>query len=954
MARIGLLAPALFLVCESFAQSASEVARYDANNNGRLDPAERRAWEDSQSSTSTQESVVLSPFTVNAERDEGYIASGTLAGSRLNTNLRDTPAAISVFTKDFIKDIGATNVAEAIAYGINTEIDRSDPTGNPSSSSEIVFAIRGFSASPARNYFQWEQDSDSYNIERLDFARGPNSILFGTGSPGGIINTTTKRAAFGKSITDIGLRVGADEQYRGTIDFGRQLTDSLAARVNLVRDTRKHWRDSLGKERHGAALAATWRPLRNTEIRFDGEYGKVHRVNTNPFLPSDFVTKWIDIGRPMSPTFGAETPLLPDGTLSTGRINSNALIHDPFTGTVFNWNGGRQSVGPSFGTPSSNSVAMALQDRSILPLTTTLSGDGNHYEAEFHTAAIFIEQRFGDLWLELAANRQERDALWFQSVGFASETMFIDPNVQLPNGQPNPNAGKYYVQSGANMSPTHDGIYDYRLTAVYQLDLTKYNEWLGSYSFSGLLSRRDLERTGDSLSERNLTPAGTALHPNDISHGNNAILRRVYVDPTGATGRSGFVDARDYPVRQGDVNSGFARVSNSRIKRQEELDSSMVAAQAKLFKDRLILTGGIRRDRQRLTNTVAGTAARDPVTGTWSGQTFDGAVPVLFKGNTKTYGGVLHVNSWLSVFYNHSNNFVPQSTLTILGSELGPKFGVGEDYGLKFKLLDGKVYATVQKYETSEVNRLTFANGALISTINEIYQALDDTTRVAGPTSRDGIDTTGDGYEMEITANITPQWRLSLNASRTRGTQSNNSPRLRQYVEERRAAWAAVGDTLLIAPYGFVNVPPGTTDATIDDAIATLDEHIRIINGQNGVTRRQLREYNVRLFTAYTFKREGWMRDLTVGGGFRYLDKPVIGYSTVNNIDPIFGDDEFYMNLMLRRPFKVFGKRVVVQANVDNVMDVDDPIVADATETQRFRFLYPNPRTWSIEATLQF
>jgi outer membrane receptor for ferric coprogen and ferric-rhodotorulic acid len=43
--------------------------------------------------------VVLNPFVVNTSTETGYAATNTLDGSRLNTALRDTPAAISVFTK---------------------------------------------------------------------------------------------------------------------------------------------------------------------------------------------------------------------------------------------------------------------------------------------------------------------------------------------------------------------------------------------------------------------------------------------------------------------------------------------------------------------------------------------------------------------------------------------------------------------------------------------------------------------------------------------------------------------------------------------------------------------------------------------------------------------------------------------------------------------------------------
>jgi hypothetical protein len=49
------------------------------------------------------EVIELSPFTVNTDRDVGYQAENTLAGSRLNTNLRDTPASVSVFTKEFLE-----------------------------------------------------------------------------------------------------------------------------------------------------------------------------------------------------------------------------------------------------------------------------------------------------------------------------------------------------------------------------------------------------------------------------------------------------------------------------------------------------------------------------------------------------------------------------------------------------------------------------------------------------------------------------------------------------------------------------------------------------------------------------------------------------------------------------------------------------------------------------------
>ena len=70
-------------------------------------------------STPESDTLQLSPFEVRTDKDTGYTATNTLAGSRLNTSLRDTPAAISVFTKEFLDDIGAINVTEALEYGLN-------------------------------------------------------------------------------------------------------------------------------------------------------------------------------------------------------------------------------------------------------------------------------------------------------------------------------------------------------------------------------------------------------------------------------------------------------------------------------------------------------------------------------------------------------------------------------------------------------------------------------------------------------------------------------------------------------------------------------------------------------------------------------------------------------------------------------------------------------------------
>jgi outer membrane receptor for monomeric catechols len=74
-----------------------------------------------QSTASSDEVVTLSPFQVTSEGDTGYRAANSLEGSRLNTPLRDTPGSISVFTKDFLDDIAATDLRDILRYDVNSE-----------------------------------------------------------------------------------------------------------------------------------------------------------------------------------------------------------------------------------------------------------------------------------------------------------------------------------------------------------------------------------------------------------------------------------------------------------------------------------------------------------------------------------------------------------------------------------------------------------------------------------------------------------------------------------------------------------------------------------------------------------------------------------------------------------------------------------------------------------------
>src|SRR4029077_7772034 len=69
-----------------------------------------------------EEVMTLTPFEVTSSKDTGYQATETLAGTRIRTNLADVGSAISVITKEFMRDIGATNNQTLLQFATSTEV----------------------------------------------------------------------------------------------------------------------------------------------------------------------------------------------------------------------------------------------------------------------------------------------------------------------------------------------------------------------------------------------------------------------------------------------------------------------------------------------------------------------------------------------------------------------------------------------------------------------------------------------------------------------------------------------------------------------------------------------------------------------------------------------------------------------------------------------------------------
>ena len=146
--------------------------------------------------------VELSAFVISSEKDLGYAATSSLAGTRIRTELKDLANPISVVTREFMSDVNATDPVKLLVYTANTEAGgvggnySGAALGSPAIYTEVTRQpqtnnrVRGLArADLTRDYFPTVTVFDGYNTARVEINRGPNATLFGLGSPGGIINT---------------------------------------------------------------------------------------------------------------------------------------------------------------------------------------------------------------------------------------------------------------------------------------------------------------------------------------------------------------------------------------------------------------------------------------------------------------------------------------------------------------------------------------------------------------------------------------------------------------------------------------------------------------------------------------------------------------------------------------------------------------------------------------------
>ena len=622
------------------------------------------------------ETIELSPFFVATDRDIGWVASSTLVGSRTNEELKNVPLSVDALTNEFMRDVNAFTLDDAARWVAG--LDVASPLELRHEENSLYY--RGMSVGnreaggSTRNFFLWYAPTDNYNIERIDFNKGSNSLMFGDASPGGQTATYTKQPRF-KNFGEFVGQYASYKTYRVQVDINRKISERAAFRLNLVERATRAYIDFSDSQFRGADLAAVYRATPTTTVRLEAEAGRFARRNASN-----------SVGILANAAPGRGFSLLNRWyCTSDGDIVQRTATNPPLAEDRGGASGDILSLleGQAQDISLPNGVIKKFHgfNKSL-----NLLGANDYLNRPYTVVSGWIEQRFGRLTIELAYNQQNQH----QDRNDAPFSTVI--NVDSA-GRPYTEAGSYQPKLFGNRVKIG------RATASYPFELGK---WAKQYLVVTAAKQQDY-----AYSRRwQLANMATALP------GSNLVTMRVYLDNPGIFSRSyweQFVPEKlptTATFRPGMFEISDANRPPIDVRYQATQSASLSGS---YLNGRLHTLVGVRHDafsRKRLVNIPKDTSGQIIILGDPDSAPSAYAYDPLsdLSSTTKSAGLSLAVFKNTNVYTSYSESFRWQNAQAFDGQILGPVTGKTYEVGLKGTLWKQALTYTAAAYRTDRAN----------------------------------------------------------------------------------------------------------------------------------------------------------------------------------------------------------------------------------------------------------
>ena len=754
-----------------------------------------------QSGDDVDEVIELSPFTVDVSGDKGWRASTTLTGSRTNQELKNIPISVDALTTEFMEDLGIQTLEDAAFYIAGMDATRQDESRNDQDLSSFRGMVSGGreNSQSARNNFIWYSRSDMYNVERIDFNKGSNSLMFGDTSPGGQASVYTKRAQF-RNFGSFHAQYGSFDSSRFMLDVNRKLTDKIALRLNMVDKSDKSYVDWGDDAMKGYHLANTIKATENTTFRLEFEHLEFERSRALSGLK---VQQRAAEGRGLSSS--SRQFITVDGDYYDGRTrlyypsNGSGGFAEPYTiadadrrngsggDEISLYEGHTETVFDRDGDP-----LLTLGD---IPAEVNAYGARSFQDREVYNYTFIAEHRMGDLNIEFAANLQEQyqfrndsdfddainvagdgslynfgdlDQKWF---GNDANTVRLTASYPLQIGE---DFSQFIV---ANATYLDDEAYSFRQRLV-----NKAKAWdpdTQTYDTAHDLEGRDrirahAEVTGsDPVPELRDASAWDSLRPENLPNV-PGIFEPMWVNYT--TSNKPYTDKR---------YSKSASISSNGTYLNGNLRSLVGVREDEFALKRYQLPGGSREERVAEFGEIAYWGQDVYVGSPDDAPDYYAYLPELMQSAT-TYnmGLVYSLTDTFNVYANQATSFRWQGSEDFLGRIIGAQEGKTNEIGFKSSFMDDTFTVTAALFEIDRENvafRVSGDNSRSEVEIlfnDQVFDIEEDGTivYVEPDPAQPGYQPTGMGLNQEhrqITASETVKgWELNLMMRRTAGLQA--------------------------------------------------------------------------------------------------------------------------------------------------------------------------------------
>ena len=928
----------------------------------------------------TDEGVqTLSPFEVKSDKDYGYLKTNAVTATRIGMEIQNVPLNISVISREFLDDTNAKSLTDLFRYQAASSGDTRFAMRVPANEAtpQGGFTMRGFSVNTLMRdgilrYSAYNLD----NVERVEVVKGPASVFFGQGYPGGVINYVTKKASFAQIPTTFTYRMDDNGGDRLQFDDNSVLSKKAAFRIV------GGWEDTTGERRFEykknfnitPSLVVVPFESGKLKVSLDFEYLREQfNYNDYDWIYSDF-DGWRNAAR--TGQYGTSTATLSNTV--TGR-NGN-VIQATTTPTVpyATYINNKRIATGDFSLPAYTSVKRGAyvadaNGRSVYDEAFNFTSRGSWSDNEIKTLTAKVE--FAPFeWLS-GQYALTRDHSTFNNFGNGAITTPYADGIHWNVGLGAGGSGYWRTQD----THTVDVVFskDFRIIKNKILVGFQHSAWRQQY-----------------LGKAAGTDANLAFLPgarNLTSNPDYAVNPKVY--DFGAVPPNQVIYQRDgsiKPVRQifsnwdpgaeisPDISVYWQDDRNALDGYRPTLQGQYINYQGKLLNDRLNLLAGYREEKrwerwQDQSNNfpwyiytpdmlVHPDLYPEDVWG--HSKAYQKTIPLDQKGRSAMAGASYALTkdvsvyaSWSKLFKFNSGNvggFFPGDELIIYQSALNNGGGSFNYLGTRVTSVQQMVDIMKARGAYDNIKNEEGTNwevGAKVSTLNNrivgtvsffrgerMNQKLDDGARQQNLEEPLNYSTSlfAPGTPGYNTRNF--RWRTTDLKNRIEGAEAEVvwTP-IRNFQAVINGSWLWTAETV----YDKTRAAPGTAAYNASSPAAKVASDIyykaRIEN---------VPEYRFNAFGKYTVT-DGVVRGLTIGGGMRYSSETVVSRSVDWN--PLAGGyqagDYVVFDATLGYGWEVFGYRLHTSLGVYNLLD---------EKYSEGSFTQSPARNWLFSNTLRF